>query len=118
MAEWFNRSVLGLIRKLLDESPTDEQRFQSCCTTTVECPIPFSALPVVTMYGWQPRNVVIISINMSDAEECQDEHGTKQMHRHPGSARDGDGTETPIVFSCSSRINNKSKHLHSKVTSW
>ena len=84
MAEWFNHSMLVQIRKLLDELSTDEQSFRSCFTTTVECPIPFSGLLIIAMHGWQPLNMVSISIciNMYDAEEWQDEHACMQMHKH------------------------------------
>ena len=50
--------------------------------TTVECPIPFGGLLIIAMRGWQPRNMVSISINMYHAEEWQDEHAFMQLHKH------------------------------------
>ena len=75
MAEWFNHSMLVQIRKLLELS-TDEQSYNSRVPNSIWW------FTHIAMRGWQPRNMVSISINMHDAEEWQDEHAFMQLHKH------------------------------------
>ena len=78
MAERFNRTLLGLIRKVLEESTdwlAELPVLMHYYNSRIHSAIGIS--PMKAMIGWQPRALVSARINLSDPREWQDEHAAR-----------------------------------------